>query len=129
MRRLLFSLRTQSFFLSSSALIGYFVSTISRANSQDTVLQDVSCRIGDALRAHLERSSISSGGSQATEELYVPVAEVPVGRHTTSRGTLASSRLWTIRFATAQGAAGLIGGVWVKFIDSRANEAVCATCR
>jgi hypothetical protein len=83
---------------------------MSHADSQDTALQDVSSRVGEALRARLERSSIGSGGSHATEESYVAVAEVPAGRRTTSRGTLASSRLRTMRSATAQGAAGLIGG-------------------
>ena len=83
---------------------------MSRADSQDTALQDVSSRVGDALRARLERSSIGSGGSHATDESYVAVAAVPTGRLTTSRGTLASSRLLTRRSATAQGATGLIGG-------------------
>ena len=104
-----------------------------RDDASDTVLQNVLARVDEALCVRLQSgrsmSSIGSGGSHCTEGLYVAVAEVPAVRCTNSRGTLPSSRLQGTRSTPAPGAAGVIRGLWIKVIDSRANEAVSVSCR
>ena len=87
-----------------------------RGDLSETALQNLSARVEVAIQQQQSGRtffSIGSGASQCIVGSYVEIGTVPaqiVARHHTSRGTLASTRLWGARVAPAARDAGLVGG-------------------